>query len=342
MASPAVDAFRTHLTQLMAAKEAGGDTSGVASRGAALLLALRAAQTEALLAAAQPAAGAAAAKRRVEATEEEMLGLQYQRSRAAHGIAEARRAAGTLRLPEGLVTAEEAAAAAAATGAPPALDSHQVMLQRLVVEHHERIRLEAEREAVRLDTRHRASTAAAQRALASATRAQLDGFLFAAHALSTELPPLPPPAAGKHNGPAAAAELPEPLFCLWRATSALLSAWDGAGHFPAGRNSPAENGPLPTLSIEPAPQNSAAAAGGSVLFAPHPWAVSLRGVNGGVNGGAALYFTYHEKVHLIGVVVDGGGGGGVAEGELERSLRSLFPGEGDGGERGTGCGGGSG
>jgi hypothetical protein len=334
-ASAAASAFRSHLTELMAAKEAGGDTSGVASCGAALLLALRAAQTEALLAAAEPAAGASAAKRRVEASEEEMLGLQYQRSRAACGIAEARLAAGTLRLPDGLVTAEEAAAAAAAGGATVARDSHQVMLQRLVVEHDERIRLGAEREAVQLDKSRRASAAASHRALASASRAQLDGFLFAAQALSKELPPVPPPAADKHGGAAAAAQLPEPLFCLWRAASALLSAWEGGGLPTGSRTSPAGNVPVPTLSIEPAPQNSAATAGGpAAVFAPGPLAVALRGVNGGVNGGAALYFTYHEKAHLIGVVVGEGEGG-----EMERSLRSLFPGAEAGREVGKGEGG---
>ena len=233
--------------------------------------------------------------------------LQYARARAAQGIAEARREAETLRLPDGLVSASEAAAIAARNGAPPAREPHGEMLQRLVVEHDERIRLGAQREEVQAEKRRRVGTTAAQRALAAASRTQLDAILFAAQGLKTELTAPPPhePACGAER----AAALPDPLFCLWRAAVALLSAWATGGE-----EAPAA--PLPTLTIDDllAPEDAS-------LFAPEPLGVTLRAPG----DGCALSFSYHAGPHMIGVTALGPRGMPLPP-KMEQRLRTLFPG----------------
>jgi len=324
MADP-TSAFRAHLAKMMATKAAGADTSALAAMGAALIIGMRSDETEALLAAATPAAGASHAKRRVEVAEEEMLALQYQRSRAAHGISESRRAAGTLRLPEGLVSAEAAAVKSAAAGAPAARDAHQAMLQRLAVEHGERLRLGSSLEGVKVEKRRRVVTAAAQRSLATATRKELEGILFSADALNKELTP-PAPAPTAEAASAQASALPEPLFCLWRAASALLSA---RGDDKAG---------APTLAIEEtaaaqltrsdaaaATPAGAAAAAAAELFAAGPLSVVLRG-----RSGAALAFSYHSRPHVVGVTIMPSSGNtkkGSAPAKMEEGLCLLFAGD---------------
>jgi len=294
-ATPASEAFRAHLDELMAAKAGGRDVATVAARGAALIVALRADETSALVEGVAPKLDADGARARVESAEEELLALRYRKARCVAGITASRSGAAALALPDGLLTAEEAEASGAGGSAAPATaDGHGSMLRRLAAEHGERARLAAEREEAQLEMRRRRGAATAQRSAEAASRAQLESVVFAADALRKGLgaPAISP---ADDAAEALCSRLPDPLFNLYR----QAEAWA-----PGGGGAPAR------LSLR---EGAPPGAGADPLFAAAAVVVELRACDAKA---ASLSFSFHPAIRAIGVTCD--------DRSRDESLRSLF------------------
>ena len=100
-----LSSLRAVAAQLIAAKQAGGETSQLASDGSALLMEMRRQEHAVLEAMEGPLQEVSAAKRKMEAAEAELHGLRYHKKSCVRGLAECNEM--SLDLPVGLVSEAE-------------------------------------------------------------------------------------------------------------------------------------------------------------------------------------------------------------------------------------------
>jgi hypothetical protein len=174
-----LSSLRAVAAQLIAAKQAGGETSQLASDGSALLMEMRRQEHAVLEAMEGPLQEVSAAKRKMEAAEAELHGLRYHKKSCVRGLAECNEM--SLDLPVGLVS--EAELKQLAPELVTADSAHQLQLQRLAVECKERNKLCNTLAAAKTAKAESSEQAAARKVLYSSVATQLDSIISAAATL---------------------------------------------------------------------------------------------------------------------------------------------------------------
>ena len=193
-ATALLSSLRGVAAQLIAAKQAGGETSQLASDGSALLMEMRRQEHAVLEAMEGPLQEVSAAKRKMETAEAELHGLRYHKRSCVRGLAECNEM--SLELPVGLVS--EAELKQLAPELVTADSAHQLQLQRLAVECKERQKLCSTLAAAKTAKAESSEQAAARKVLYSSVATQLGTIISAAATLqATALWPDPHP----HSGP---------------------------------------------------------------------------------------------------------------------------------------------
>ena len=193
-ATALLSSLRGVAAQLIAAKQAGGETSQLASDGSALLMEMRRQEHAVLEAMEGPLQEVSAAKRKMETAEAELHGLRYHKRSCVRGLAECNEM--LLELPVGLVS--EAELKELAPELVTADSAHQLQLQRLAVECKERQKLCSTLAAAKTAKAESSEQAAARKVLYSSVATQLGTIISAAATLqATALWPEPHP----HSGP---------------------------------------------------------------------------------------------------------------------------------------------
>ena len=193
-ATALLSSLRGVAAQLIAAKQAGGETSQLASDGSALLMEMRRQEHAVLEAMEGPLQEVSAAKRKMETAEAELHGLRYHKRSCVRGLAECNEM--SLELPVGLVS--EAELKQLAPELVTADSAHQLQLQRLAVECKERQKLCSTLAAAKTAKAESSEQAAARKVLYSSVATQLGTIISAAATLQAmALWPDPHP----HSGP---------------------------------------------------------------------------------------------------------------------------------------------
>ena len=178
-ASALLSSLRGVAAQLIAAKQAGGETSQLASDGSALLMEMRRQEHAVLEAMEGPLQEVSAAKRKMETAEAELHGLRYHKRSCVRGLAECNEM--SLELPVGLVS--EAELKQLAPELVTADSAHQLQLQRLAVECKERQKLCSTLAAAKTAKAESSEQAAARKVLYSSVATQLGTIISAAATL---------------------------------------------------------------------------------------------------------------------------------------------------------------
>ena len=231
-ATALLSSLRGVAAQLIAAKQAGGETSQLASDGSALLMEMRRQEHAVLEAMEGPLQEVSAAKRKMETAEAELHGLRYHKRSCVRGLAECNEM--SLELPVGLVS--EAELKQLAPELVTADSAHQLQLQRLAVECKERQKLCSTLAAAKTAKAESSEQAAARKVLYSSVATQLGTIISAAATLqATALWPDPHP----HSGPCPVvptlfSEGPRPplVALLMLPPTPLLAAASPNGHLP--------------------------------------------------------------------------------------------------------------